>query len=392
VTGPLDGVRVLDCTRLLPGGYATLLLADLGADVVKIEQPGRGDYVRWTPPLLGEVSAAHLAFNRNKRSVTLNLKASQGRDLLCELVHHFDVLVESFRPGVMSRLGVGYDKLSSIKPELVYCAITGYGQNGPLAARAGHDVNYLGHAGVLSLIGAEDSPPIIPGVQIADLAGGGMCSVIAVLSALLRRQATGEGDYCDVSMTDGALSWLSIPAVSYLAGGDVPQRGVMPLSGAFPCYRIYAAADGHMTVGALEPQFWSALCETIGRADLAGDGFATGSRRDEVVQELEAVFSSRTRAEWMEVLGDRDVCVGPVNHLDEALADEQVKARSMVVESDVAGAGSLGHLGNPINLRRARGSVVKRSPPALGEHTDEVLSETGVDSSRIAELRASGVV
>ncbi|MDQ4057985.1 MAG: CoA transferase, partial [Actinomycetota bacterium] len=267
MTGPLEEVKVLDLTRLLPGGYATLLMADLGADVVKVEEPDRGDYIRWSPPMVGDHSAAHIALNRNKRSVTINLKSDEGRGVLLDLAEHFDVLIESFRPGVMERLGLDYDALRTRNTGLVYCAISGYGRDGPRAETAGHDVNYIGFGGLLSIVGGEGQRPVIPGVQIGDLAGGGMAAVIAVLAALVRRATSGEGDYCDISMMDGAMSWLSIHAAEFFATGSVPQRELMTLSGAFPCYRVYRAADGWLTVGALEPQFWTGLCDALERPD-----------------------------------------------------------------------------------------------------------------------------
>jgi crotonobetainyl-CoA:carnitine CoA-transferase CaiB-like acyl-CoA transferase len=388
----LEGVKVLDLTRLLPGGYATLLMADLGADVVKVEEPGRGDYIRWSPPMLGEQSAAHIALNRNKRSVTVNLKTSEGRSLLERLVERYDVLVESFRPGVMDRLGVGYKVLSERNPRLVYCAISGYGQDGPRSQVAGHDANYIGYAGLLSIIGAEHQRPVIPGVQIGDLAGGGMTAVIAVLAALVRRGVTGTGDYCDISMMDGAVSWLSIHAAEFFATGTVPQRESMALSGAWPCYRIYPAADGWLTVAALEPQFWSALCDSIGRPDLVDDGFATGARRREVLAELEELFATKTRRDWMAHFEGADVCVGPVNDFAEAFNDEQVMHRGMVIEAEAPGAGSVKHVGNPIKMRSMSPDLLRRHAPGLGEHTDEVLEEAGVDEAQRAALRAASAV
>ena len=388
----LEGIRVLDLTRLLPGGYATLLMADLGADVVKVEEPTRGDYIRWSPPMVGEHSAAHIALNRNKRSMTINLKSSEGRSLLERLVEHYDVLIESFRPGVMDRLGVGFEVLSERNPELVYCAISGYGQDGPRSQVAGHDANYIGYAGLLSIIGEEARAPVLPGVQIGDLAGGGMAAVISVLAALVRRGVTGQGDYCDISMMDGAVSWLSIHAAEFFASGTVPQREAMTLSGAWPCYRVYRAADGWLTVAALEPQFWTTLCESIGRPELADDGFATGDRRREVITKLEELFATKTRAGWMAHFGGADVCVGPVNDLAEAFADEQVLHREMVVESEVPGAGSVKHVGNPIKMRSMSPDLLRRHAPGLGEHTDEVLQEAGIDEAQRAALRAASAV
>ena len=390
--GPLDGVRVLDLTRLLPGGYATLMLADLGADVVKVEEPGKGDYIRWTPPLLGDMSAAHVALNRNKRSITLNLKHQEGRDLLLRLVRRFDVLIESYRPGVLDRLGLGRDVLRTENPRLVVCAITGYGQDGPRADAAGHDVNYIGYGGILDVTGSAGGPPVIPGVQIADLAGGAMNAVIAILAALHRRNVTGEGDFCDVSMLDGVVSWLSIHAAEFVATGVTPERERMPLSGRYPCYRVYPAADGHLAVGALEPQFWRALCSAIEREDLVDDGFATGARGREVTAELAAIFSSKTRTEWMHELGGLDVCVAPVNDFRETFADEQVRARGMVIEGELPDGRRWTHLGNPVRLTGAPADVLRLPPPALGEHNQAVLAEVDVDSDELERLRASNIV
>lgn len=392
MSGPLAGVRVLDLTRLLPGGYATLLLADLGAEVLKVEEPTKGDYIRWTPPMAGDLSASHVALNRNKRSLTLNLKSDEGRRIFGSLVEHHDVVVESFRPGVMARLGVGWDELHARNPRLVYCAISGYGQDGPRAQTAGHDVNYIGHAGVLGIIGDEGGRPVIPGVQMGDLAGGGMAAVISILAALHRRERTGEGDFCDVSMMDGVVSWLSIHAGEFVATGDEPERGRMHLSGAYPCYRVYPAADGWISVGALEPQFWATLCDAIDRSDLAGDAFAVGERRDEVVAELEGLFATRTRSEWMKLFEGRDVCVAPVNSFSEAFEDEQVRHRAMIVDGDVAGVGPWRHVGNPIKLASAPGDVGRLPPPRLGEHSDAVLDELGIGEAERTRLRSAGVI
>ncbi|MGH2729439.1 MAG: CaiB/BaiF CoA transferase family protein [Actinomycetota bacterium] len=391
--GPLTDVRVLDLTRLLPGGYATLLMADMGADVVKIEEPGKGDYIRWTPPIVGEFSSAHIALNRNKRSVSLNLKSERGRELFLNLAERFDVVIESFRPGVMDRLGVGWDVLKERNPRLIYAAITGYGQEGPRSQAAGHDVNYIGYAGALSIIGEEGRRPVIPGVQMGDLAGGGMAAAIAILAALHKRSATGRGSFCDVSMMDGVVSWLSIHAAEFVATGRLPERERMHLSGAYPCYRVYPAYDGWISVGALEPQFWAELCNAIERPDLLDDAFAMGARRDEVIGELEALFGTRTRAQWMEVFNGKDVCVGPVNDFAEAFADTQVRSRAMIVDEAVAGVGEWSHVGNPFKFDDAApGSLVRRIPPTLGEHTNEVLSEIGISEADITELRSAGTV
>lgn len=387
---PLDGISVLDLTRLLPGGYATLLLADLGADVIKVEEPGKGDYIRWTPPFVGDLSSAHVALNRNKRSITLNLKEEAGRKVFLRLVATADVVIESFRPGVMDRLGVGWDVLCGCNPKLVYCAISGYGQTGPRAQTAGHDVDYMAYAGALSVMGSEVRPSI-PALQIGDLGGGGMAAVIAILAALHRRTVEGRGSFCDISMQDGITSWLSIHAAEFFATGNIPQRERMHLSGAYPCYRIYPAADGWLAVGALEPPFWVALCSAIGRDDLQGDAFAAGDRRDEVISELETLFATRSRAEWMDALGDVDACVAPIKDFAEAFDDPQAIAREMVVNAPVRGT-PFKHIGNPIKMAGTDGDLVRREPPGLGEHTDEILSALGYESSVVEDLRSRGAI
>ena len=393
MTLPLAGIRVLDLTRLLPGGYATLLLADLGADVVKIEEPGKGDYIRWTPPMMGQLSAGHVALNRNKRSLTLNLKSAAGRDVFLMMAATSDVVVESFRPGVMARLGVGWEALRERNDRLVYCAITGYGQDGPRAQEAGHDANYIGLSGALSITGPEGGPPTLPGVQIGDLGGGGMAAVIAILAAVRQRDVTGRGDFCDISMLDGVVSWLGLHAAGFFATGDVPKRGRMPLSGAYPCYRVYPAADGYLTVAALEPQFWHELCLVFDRLDLHHDAFAMGERKNAVVAELEAIFRSRTRKAWMQLFEGRDVCVAPVNDLNEALEEEQIRGHSMVVEEEVPSVGVIRHIGNPIKMGSSTGgSVVRRPPPDLGEHTQEVLAEFGIDRAGHERLKDAGAI
>jgi crotonobetainyl-CoA:carnitine CoA-transferase CaiB-like acyl-CoA transferase len=391
-SSPLESVRVLDLTRLLPGGYATLLLADLGADVVKVEEPGKGDYIRWTPPLVGDFSTGHIALNRNKRSITLNLRTDEGRDVFHRLVERFDVLIESFRPGVMDRLGLGYARLRETNPRLVYCAISGYGQDGPRAQSAGHDANYASYAGLLSIIGEEGSRPVIPGTQVGDLGGGGMAAVIAILTALVRRAHMGEGDFCDVAMTDGIVSWLSIHASEFFASREPPQRERMHLSGAYPCYRVYPASDGWISVGALEPQFWAALCEAIDRPDLTQDAFATGERRGEVIRELESLFSSRSRDEWMKLFDGKDVCVAPINDFAEAFADEQIRHREMVVSTDLPGTGSFDMVGNPIKLASNRSDTVRRPPPGMGEHNEEILAEIGLGADDLERLQSAGAI
>ena len=384
--GPLQGVTVLDLTRLVPGAFATMLLGDLGADVIKIEQPGIGDHMRWYEPRIGDESVYSWVADRNKRSLAVDLKHPDGRAVLHRLAEDADALVEGFRPGVADRLGIGYDALRAVNPGLVYCSISGHGADGPLAQTAGHDVNYVGRAGVLSVTGVGGRPAI-PGVQIADLAAGSLMSTVGLLAAIVHARETGEGDHVDVAMTDGAFACLLVPLADHLAGGPVPGWEDGLLTGAFPCYGVYACADGrHVTVGAIEDRFWAALCEGVGRPDLIG------TRVDPTaVPTWRGLFRTRTRAEWLHALEGRDACVGPVNDLSEAVVDPQLRHREMVIEQDHPQAGRVAQLGTPIKLRRCPGGV--RTPaPALGASTRAVLAEHGYDDAEVGRLVANGAV
>jgi alpha-methylacyl-CoA racemase len=397
-TRPLDGVRVLDLTRLLPGGFCTLLLADLGAEVLKVEDTAGGDYIRWMPPYYGgdeqrrdgTASAYFLALNRNKASLKLNLKHPEGRDLLLRLAEDYDVLVESFRPGVTERLGVGYEALRERNRGLVYCAISGYGQDSPLRDRSGHDTNYLALAGLLGLTGRRGGPPIQSAGQIADLGGGGLMAAVGILAALRERDRSGEGQLVDISMTDGSLSWLAMVIARYFCEDVLPRRGELELAGGILCYFPYETSDGRwMSLGALEPKFWQAWCDGVGREDLKEKQFE--HPESEAGEEVARLFRERTRDEWTAFAAEHDCCLEPVLDLDEALAHEQVKAREMVVELDQPGIGRVRQVGFPIALSRTP-AALERHAPALGEHTDEVLSSLGYDEARIQALRAEGVV
>jgi len=405
VSLPLEGIRVLDLSRLLPGGFCSLLLADFGADVVKVEDMGMGDYIRWSPPHYEGAhesagSALFLSLNRNKRSIRLDLKHERGREALLRLVADYDVVLESFRPGVLERLGVGYERMREQNPGLVYCAISGYGQDGPKREASGHDMNYLGLVGLLGLTGERGGEPVQAAGQIADLGGGALMAAFGIMAALRERDGggagskspgSGEGQLVDVSMADGALSWLSMVAASYFADGTVPRRGELPLAGSMVCYRPYECADGWISLGALEPKFWQAFCRGVGREELIAKQFERpGSDAHAQVSEI---FRGRTRADWEAFARANDCCLEPVLELDEALCSELVGQREMVVEIQQPGVElPVRQLGLPVKLGRTPGEHARLPGPALGEHTESLLLAAGYSEAEVAELLASGAV
>jgi len=391
---PLSDVKVLDLTRLLPGGFCSLLLADFGAEVLKVEDTGKGDYIRWAPPYygseaqqgLGTRSALYLSLNRGKRSIRLDLKSEEGRAAFLRLVESYDVVLDGFRPGVLDRLGVGYERLREANPAVVVCAITGYGQDGPHQQRAGHDMNYLGLIGMLGLSGEKDGPPVSSAGQIADV-NGGLMAALGVITALIEARRSGQGQLVDISMADGALSWLAMVAGKYFCDGEVPRRGEGVLFGGVLCYIPYEAADGWVTCGALEPKFWAAFCNGVERPDLLEVQFQTPE--SDAWREVAAVFRSRSREEWRRFNDEHDCCIEPVLDLDEALDSELVREREMVVELAQPGLGTIRQLGVPVKLSRTPGDPT-RPAPAFGEHTAEILATAGYSVEEIAAMLESG--
>jgi crotonobetainyl-CoA:carnitine CoA-transferase CaiB-like acyl-CoA transferase len=378
---PLTGVRVLDLSRLLPGPFATMILAGLGAEVIKVEDLEGGDYLRWVPPLEAGTSVMFTALNRGKRSLRLDLKSARGRELFLELAASSHVLLESFRPGVMDRLGLSPASLHERNPRLVICSISGFGQDGPDRLRAGHDLNYLARAGVLAGGGGRGGEPVVPGAQMADLGGGGLGAVVAILAALRRAERTGAGSHCDVSMLDGMLSWMS-PQLAAARTGSTTAASDMMLDGGRPCYRVYRCADGWITVAALEPKFWNRLCELVGAPDLRDAGLATGDAGRRAGERLESVFATRTRGQWRAIFGEEDVCCEPVLSLAEALDDPQVRHRAQhdggapawfPVRVDAGAHGPLG------------------PAPGYGADSRALLAELGVSDAEYDHLLADGV-
>jgi alpha-methylacyl-CoA racemase len=381
-SAPLAGVRVLDLTRLLPGPVCTLHLADLGADVIKIEDTGAGDYA---------APALRALVHRNKRALRLDLKQPEGVAVLHTLARTADVLVESFRPGVTERLGVGYEALSRINPKLVYCSITGYGQTGPYRDEPGHDLNYCALTGVSDQIGRGGDAPALSNVPIADLIGGSLTSVMGLLAALFDAARTGRGRHVDIAMADSMLAHAVVPMVTLAVHGQTRPAGTDRLSGGLPCYSLYATSDGRqLAVGALERKFWDRFCEVIGRTDLQPLHLPADAASAEAVRaDLAELIGAQTLAHWQRRFQGTECCVTPVLRLEEALHDQHFRTRGMVIAAHDDSAAT--QLACPVKMSGYT-FAVRRPAPRAGEHSDEILAEAGYTADALAALRQQGVV
>ncbi|MFN4342063.1 MAG: CaiB/BaiF CoA transferase family protein [Azonexus sp.] len=379
---PLAGIRVLDLTRLLPGPVATLHLADLGAEVIKIEDPQVGDYARTLGTGTGGDSVYFRMINRNKQGMVLDLKKPEGVAVFLRLAATADVIVESFRPGVVDKLGIGYETVRAINPKITYCAISGYGQDGPYRELAGHDINYLGYAGVLDQIGTEGSPPAIPNFQIADLLGGALTGVMGILAAVVEAQRTGQGRYVDVSMTDSVLAHTYFAMLRLNEAGQSAPRGSDLLSGGLPCYATYRCADGkYMAVGALESKFWKICCTTLAKPE-----WVARQWDPELRAEMGALFATRPRDAWAALFRATDCCVTPILSPEEALRNDQLQARGMVIEGE-----GLTQFAPPLKFS-GFDFAIRQPAPRAGEHTAAILAALGYDAVDIACLQASGAL
>ncbi|MGC8490499.1 MAG: CaiB/BaiF CoA transferase family protein [Syntrophobacteraceae bacterium] len=387
----LSGLKVLDLTRLLPGPFCSMLLADLGADVIKVEEPGIGDYIRAWTPRIGGSSGYHTVLNRNKRSLTLNLKKPEGREIFETLAAGADVVLEGFRPGVMAKLGLDFPSLERSNPRLVYCSISGYGADGMYRDKAGHDINYLALSGVLSHSGIDR--PTLSGVQIADLGGGALMAAFSILAALFARERLGRGQFIDISMTDGALAWNCMRWGKFIAGGEVPAPGDDMLNHGMACYNIYRTRDSRfMSLGALEPQFWKSFCRTAGRPEWDTPlYFQPGAHQKGLIESVTEFFLQKTMAEWIELFRDADCCCEPVLNLDEVMESSLAKDRAMVVDLVHASWGAYRQLGIAPKFSLTPGTL-RSHAPGLGEHTLPILEELGYSPAGIEELKSSGAV
>jgi len=377
---PLYGLRVLDLTRLLPGALCTQHLADMGADVIKVEDTGQGDYAR-------SMRGYFRLVNRNKRSMRIDLKHEQGRAIFFRLLETADVLFEGFRPGVVQRLGIDYETVSAIKPAIVYCSLSGYGQDGPYCLKAGHDLNYCSEIGVTDQTGEADGDPVVPNFQIADMIGGTLGSAMGILAALVDVQRSGQGRYVDVAMADCTLAHSIMPMMDFNETGRATGRGRSFLSGGLPWYSIYRTRDDkYMALGALEQKFWQAFCETVDRPDWIDKQSADEQTLEAMREELATLFNSQPQQYWVDRFRDVDCCLSPIIAQDQVVRHEQFRARRMVIDRK-------GYLeyGFPLKISDFE-FAVNREPPEHGQHTGEILTELGYAAENIEAARASGII
>lgn len=392
MSGPLTSLKVLDFSTLLPGPFGTMILADLGAEVLRIESPTRPDMVRIMPPMIDGVSAAHAYLNRSKRSLAIDLKKPEGVELVKKLVAEYDIVVEQFRPGVMDKLGVGYEALKAVNPKLIYCSITGYGQTGPYRDRAGHDMNYLSIAGITSYNGRRASGPAPMAVQVADIAGGSHHAVMGILASVIHRMNTGEGQRIDISMTDAAFSLHALTAPGALTANEQPELERTQLNGG-SFYDCYETSDGRfLSVAGLEPQFAMQFCQAIGKPELASRLLITEPvQLAQIKQEISDVLKTKTFAEWQQLFSQIDACVEPVLNFDEACEHPHIKARGLVVEVETTAGNKQRQIASPFKFSGVAPEYRHAGVP-LGHNTREVLEQIGLNADEIQALKTNKVV
>lgn len=382
--GPLESVTIIDLTRLLPGPLATMMLADMGADVIKVEDPDSPDYIRSFEPLIEGTSAFYYALNRNKRSLAINFLSPAGKTALLDIVRRADVFIEQYRPGVMKRMGLDYETLKAINPQLIYISITGYGQDSSLSQAAGHDLNYIAISGALGVTGDGNGKPVIPGFQLADIAGGSYMAMNAVTTALYRREKTGTGEWLDIAMTDSVLPFLALPFAEQQALGKGHTRGKFQLSGGQANYNVYECGDGkYVALGSLEPKFWKKVCERLGRPEWREQILGDESVQASIQKELQNIFRTKTRTEWLAFFQKDDVCLTAINDLDELTTDAYLRERKLFVDFDLAGK-TFSTIATPV---RHEGMTDQHwQAPRLGEDSIAILRESGISDEQINHL------
>lgn len=386
----LDGLHVLDLSRLLPGPLCTMILGDLGADVVKVEQPEIGDYARFAPPLIGDTGSAFLMLNRNKRSITLNLKNAEAKDILHKLATKADVFVESYQPGVAERLGVGYPAIRKVNEHIIYCSISGYGQTGPYRDLVGHDLNYAAYSGAIGATGLKGGPPVIPAIQISDIQSA-IYAAVAITAALYRREKTGEAEFIDVSLMDTAVASMIMPLSFHFAGAST-ERGESFLSGGAPFYNVYETKDRRfISIASLEPKFWVELCNALGVEEYQDQQIVSAEVSQQIRADLAEKFREKKRDEWVKILNEREIPCAPVYDVSEVPADPQVRARKMIFEMETEAFGKLNQLATPIRISH-NPLIVRSGPPKLGQHTLEILRGLGYSTKDVERLKTEGAI
>ncbi|WP_054692339.1 CaiB/BaiF CoA transferase family protein [Syntrophomonas palmitatica] len=390
---PLQGIKVLDLSRVLAGPFCTQVLTDYGAEVIKIEDPHGGDPARYQPPLIEGVGALFYLLNRNKKSISLDLRQREGQEIFKKLALESDVVIEQFRPGVMDRLGLDYETLRQINPGLIYCALSGFGQNGPLRESPGHDLNFQSLAGMALLNGIKGQKPVVPPLTMAALAGGSMYAVTAILMALFQREKSGQGQFCDVSILDGAISFMVQPLADWAANGNMPQRGESLLGGAYACYNIYQTQDGgYVSLAAVEGKFWQEFCIRMGYPEYSEQQWNL-SRQEGIYADIQAQFLTRKRDEWEQLFSDSGFCFSPLLNLEEICVHPQILARDLIKTiPDFRSSNHSLHLtGLPFVMSESPGEI-HLIFSELGQHNQEVLGALGYRESEILDLKSRGII